>query len=726
MTDRIAASHARPARLSAPGLALTLLATAPLAQSTPQWLSHEPSPRADAAMAFDAARGRTVLFAGLERTGDALADTWEWDGHGWQPMRTGSSPSARRGAAMAYDSTRDCMVLFGGLGTGRLDDTWELKDGNWYQRTPAHRPAPRYDARLAYDPIRQVTVLFGGNDGASLADETWEWDGQDWTRRTPATSPSTTASACAMTWDAGRRRIALYDARLRQLWEWDGTTWTSRSLGAGPFSAREFTMVHDARRSRLVVFGGYGYHLPSDELWEWDGANWSQAQPGDRPGGRSRHTAAYDALRGEMVIFGGGLSTPDLAETWTWDGTRWSTPRPPQRSDSTLAENLPRFRLVLFGGISDAVAGLDRPLLDDTWLWDGYRWTRPMNSQGPSARRSAALAQLRANGPLVLFGGQDDQTPLLDDTWTWSGSIWQQRTPATRPAGRAAHAMAGDLARGVVVMFGGVVRGRGNVDETWEYDGTNWVQRNPALAPPPRSGHGMTYDPVRRRTILYGGDGLNDTWEWDGTSWTQRATSNRPPAGRGRKSLAFDPNRGIVVLAEAGSALTWGFDGTDWTPLQPRVDAEAAELAFDRASDRLVALSSRTAVLGAPSAVQTYSNGCPGSRGVPLLSAGDPWLGNSRFRLDVLGARGSSLGVLALGAGAANLPIGGTCVLLVRQPLTIPFSTSPLGFGTVPLAVPEAPLLRGIDLFTQAVVADPRNPSLGLAVSQGLKLTLGD
>src|SRR5262245_48672493 len=32
------------------------------------------------AMAFDAARGRTVLFGGRGRSAAALADTWEWDG----------------------------------------------------------------------------------------------------------------------------------------------------------------------------------------------------------------------------------------------------------------------------------------------------------------------------------------------------------------------------------------------------------------------------------------------------------------------------------------------------------------------------------------------------------------------------------------------------------------------------------------------------------------------
>ena len=35
------------------------------------------------ALAFDAARGRTVLFGGGNGAGATFDDTWEWDGSTW-------------------------------------------------------------------------------------------------------------------------------------------------------------------------------------------------------------------------------------------------------------------------------------------------------------------------------------------------------------------------------------------------------------------------------------------------------------------------------------------------------------------------------------------------------------------------------------------------------------------------------------------------------------------
>ena len=64
------------------------------------------------AMAYDAARGRVVLFSGL--SAQRLADTWEWDGGRWSQMKPATSPPFRSGHAMAYDPVRRRVVLFGG------------------------------------------------------------------------------------------------------------------------------------------------------------------------------------------------------------------------------------------------------------------------------------------------------------------------------------------------------------------------------------------------------------------------------------------------------------------------------------------------------------------------------------------------------------------------------------------------------------------------------------
>jgi hypothetical protein len=81
-------------------------------------------------MAYDAARGRTVLFGGHSGTG-WLYETHEWDGTNWITRQTSAAPATRWAHALAFDEARARVVLFGGFyndgrGTGgTFGDTWE-------------------------------------------------------------------------------------------------------------------------------------------------------------------------------------------------------------------------------------------------------------------------------------------------------------------------------------------------------------------------------------------------------------------------------------------------------------------------------------------------------------------------------------------------------------------------------------------------------------------------
>lgn len=80
-------------------------------------------------MAYDSARGVTVLFGGYVGSAGASRETWEWNGSVWR-RRVIAGPAARYGHAMAYDSARGVTVLFGGYrdGVGGADgETWELR-----------------------------------------------------------------------------------------------------------------------------------------------------------------------------------------------------------------------------------------------------------------------------------------------------------------------------------------------------------------------------------------------------------------------------------------------------------------------------------------------------------------------------------------------------------------------------------------------------------------------
>src|SRR5262249_11780635 len=100
-----------------------------------------------------------------------FADTWEWDGTNWSPGGGAHAPPARFQHALAYDSARGRTVLFGGAGVSLLQDTWEWDGTDWTQRATASSPPARSRHVLAFDSARGRTVLFGSS---SFAD-TWEY-----------------------------------------------------------------------------------------------------------------------------------------------------------------------------------------------------------------------------------------------------------------------------------------------------------------------------------------------------------------------------------------------------------------------------------------------------------------------------------------------------------------------------------------------------------------------
>ena len=113
--------------------------TSPSANWT-QVAAQGPSAREGASLAYDSARGRTVLFGGNE----SLSDTWEFDGTSWTQVQV-AGPPGRYLAPMVYDSARRVTVLFGGYGGGDLQDTWEWDGATWTRRFTVHRPPARVD-----------------------------------------------------------------------------------------------------------------------------------------------------------------------------------------------------------------------------------------------------------------------------------------------------------------------------------------------------------------------------------------------------------------------------------------------------------------------------------------------------------------------------------------------------------------------------------------------------
>jgi hypothetical protein len=588
------------------------------------------------AMAYDAARGRVVLFGGAFGSTGFLADTWEWDGSSWIERTPATSPPARGFHAMVYDSARARVVLFGGRGpagnpAGNLADTWEWDGSAWLRRTPGNSPHARSFHAMAYDSARARVVLFGGGGPSSYSGDTWEWDGSTWIERTTATRPESRRGH-AMAYDSARGRVVLFGGGnpttpLADTWEWDGNSWTTPAASYPP-PRTYHAMAYDSARGRVVMFGGAGGSDPLGDTWEWDGTYWVERSQAKSPLVRQFHSMAYDAARGRTVLFGGSTEISSLGDTWEWDGSSWvgRTPSPPARVRHAMTGTGAHGRVLVFGGSIGSVR------LSDTWEWDDGVWIERASVSEPPQRSLHAMAYDSARGRVVLFGGQGASGSDLADTWEWDGSTWIDRSPLLAPSPRYLHGMAYDSTRGRVVLFGGFGPS-GFLGDTWEWDGSHWTERTSASSPPPRYDHAMAYDSVRDRVVLFGGAfglSLADTWEWDGSSWVERFGDPSPPARAGH-TMVYDSARERVVLFGGrepgfqglGLGDTWEWNGTEWSA-RPGASGPAARYAHAMAYDSargLVVLFGGTASSVSGYLADTWEY--PGCAGIELCNGLD-------------------------------------------------------------------------------------------------------
>jgi len=273
---------------------------------------------------------------------------------GWELQNTQSGPTGRSGHAMAFDSARGATVLFGGVDGHDRGDTWEWNSDEWRQ-IDVTGPSPRRDHAMAYDSARRVTVLFGGA-APGPKDDTWEYDGVAW-RQVASGGPWARSRHC-LAYDSARGVTVMFGGvNPSDTWEWDGAVWRPFA-GALPPPTLDAAMAYDSRRGVTVLFGGSTSTTYDTAVWEFDGAAWVRREIAG-PGGRARHAIAFDDRRGLTVLFGGN----DSPETWAYTGSSWfqlMTPGPSARRDHAMAFDSVWGRAVLFGGLAD-------PRLDDTW-----------------------------------------------------------------------------------------------------------------------------------------------------------------------------------------------------------------------------------------------------------------------------------------------------------------------------------------------------------------------
>lgn len=586
-------------------------------------------------MAYDSGRAKVVLFGGTAATspyGDRN-DTWEWDGVTglWTerlPNGDPGSPPARNDAAMAYDSARGKVVLWGGWnGTG---DTWEWDGdaGTWTQ-VSVSGPASDGEKRMAYDSLRQRIVMWGGS-GSPAGQKVWEYDatGPSWADRTPAGALPCAVEDTGLAYDVSRARTVLFagvgncgsNAYTNQVWDWAGNvlaapgTWTNRTAsGATVPSGRKYhAMAYDANRRKVVLYGGAtdggvagGAFTPLSDTWELDPdtGGWTEVLVTSAPGHRYSSAMAYDAARRTVILFGGIKVTPPStsgfdAETWEWNGTAWGKRTPATSPPARAYQSLVTYarggvnKILMVGGAGSMVG------TDTTWEWDGAanagagNWTNLTPATGPSVRGNPGLAFDADRGLVAMYGGYDygaTSPPYQkNDLWTWDGAAWSSvSVPAAPPLRTNPFGFVYDSSRRKLFLWGGMDPSTYNaLPDAWEWDATAgaWTSRTPSVgAIPARESFAAYWDPIRRMPTMFGGGGnfweamKQDAWEWQpGVQARSAFVWSVPWSASGEKSATFlgvDATASAAGMAYAATPspgatlLGWDHLGGSWRPL---------------------------------------------------------------------------------------------------------------------------------------------------------------
>jgi MYXO-CTERM domain-containing protein len=612
------------------------------------------------AVAFDSTRNVAVMFGGEiwnmnMGTGAPSGETWEWSpatAH-WT-NRTSAGPQARSGAAMAYDAARNKFVLFGGrAGSGyNYEDTWEWDPttGAWTDVTTAgSHPAARAQHVMVWESSTGKVLLFGGGrsdsnsyDGTGISvslGDTWEYDGATkiWTQAKAAASP-TERHDSAMIWDSARKVAVLFGGMQadiagaggvpkRDIWEWDPATsaWTERTAtGNKPSERYGHAMALDGVHAKLMVFGGWDMTSGGalNDLWQWDPTSgaWSQLLTGTEasvPSPRLFASMVADDSRGHIELlmgstaYGGGKGTGGFGggtviyppgnygqagsrEVWELEPTKPAfTDRsaaldiPTPRTNHAMAYNPATAKTYIFGGYD-----INGQLLNDLWQWDGKTWAQVSTGGGPAGRSEAAMAYDPARKSLILYGGMSSNymQPGYSETWEWTSSgKWVQLFPTTSPDATIGPGMVTDTTRGRILLFAGATSsymygpmpGYGPMtNDVWEWDGakSTWTKRTPSASmasPTPRQFPIVAYDEGRQKMFVFDGPAyssgypasLSAFWEWDPVSagWSQRDSGDSIDYGYNNYAVYDAIRRREVILSDAysnavGTNETWEID----------------------------------------------------------------------------------------------------------------------------------------------------------------------
>ncbi|MCI4325120.1 MAG: hypothetical protein L3K00_04455 [Thermoplasmata archaeon] len=553
-----------------------------------------PSPRAVAAMTYDAFLDEIVLFGGLSErpngSTEPLNDTWTYHAGTWTNVTSsaGVPPAARDFAGFAYDPNDSADVLFGGdLASGSANDTWEFDAGHWVNLTANQTASPYGEGPLAMaedGTDGDVVLLGGGNASSPFGNETWTFSGGRWANVTAmvGTAPSARSDPVAAmdSTDGGVVVFGGYGPSLSfpvglmDTWRFVHDRWTEIASGPPAPNPRVYAMLSDdPGGSGLLLYGGYDVFNSTyyTDTWTFAAGAWDLLTAGTSPNPRAATTLAFDSTSGQVILFGGS----GLNDTWSYAGGSWTelhpSRSPPGRLGATLSNDPSDAGLVLFGG--EAIVGGPTPVrvYNDTWVWANGTWSNvTATAPGPPARILAASVYDSTTGDVVLYGGANFGS--FHDTWTFHSGTWTEvNATGPVPSASAGVGLADDPANSGVLLFGGSDPGNcpgpnNFCNQTWTFSNGTWTNRTVAASPSIRESPGLSYDPSLGADVLYGGTSAgcysigpnatectsileNDTWSYRSGHWTNLTTTfGTPPASGIGYTLTDDVTDGYLLL----------------------------------------------------------------------------------------------------------------------------------------------------------------------------------
>lgn len=480
----------------------------------PRWVQlaatgSPPSRRYSHTAIFDPLGDRMIVFGGLGSTFAIFNDVFQLslgENPNWNRLSpTGAKPSARRKHTAVYDSSHRAMVVFGGNASSGFaawsNELWSLSlDGElaWTQLQPIGTlPLPREGHGAAYVPTLQRMWMFGGVNRGWLEDA---WDVSlsgtiEWRQLQPPPPPLPFPGFVerwghSTVYDPPRDRLILYGgtqsdqgAPFGQLWELSlgAPFWRERPPEGQPPSPRfVHTAVLDAKRDRMIVFGGYDGAFLND-VWALELATtrWTRLQPaGPSPRRRDAHSAIYDPVRDRMLVLGGYDGAEALSDLWSLTfapSEQWTLLSPsgeapsPRFSHSAIYDPL-RDAMIVFGGARGG------SVLNEIWSLSlsDLGWTHVVPgglSLGPGGRSGHAMSYDSIHGRALVFGGYDLEG-WHNDVWIlWLDRVipeWEMLSPTgNRPVGRMYTGFVNDPGRDRMILVGGWT-GDHPTNDTWE------------------------------------------------------------------------------------------------------------------------------------------------------------------------------------------------------------------------------------------------------------------